>query len=194
MNPPGSGRPRKVPKARRMIRSASARSLSRRGRTVTPALAMTDHLDRGGSLSGLPTVTVGNPLGPRRGGPPRGITLPLVEEPADRPWNPRRVTPTSLVIHAHFYQPPRENPWTEEVPREPSAGGPYHDWNERISAESYRPNAFARIFDGDGRVLAVVNNYEELSFNVGPTLMSWLERHQPDVYRRIQEAEGGGGA
>jgi alpha-amylase/alpha-mannosidase (GH57 family) len=91
------------------------------------------------------------------------------------------------VIHAHFYQPPRENPWTEEVPREPSAG-PFHDWNARISAESYRPNAFARVFDGDGRVLSIVNNYEELSFNVGPTLMSWLERHQPDVYGRVQEA------
>ena len=104
------------------------------------------------------------------------------------------MSPTSLVVHAHFYQPPRENPWTEEVPREPSAGAPYHDWNERIAAESYRPNAFARIFDGDGRVLAIVNNYDELSFNVGPTLMSWLERHQPDVYRRVQEAEAGGGA
>jgi alpha-amylase/alpha-mannosidase (GH57 family) len=103
------------------------------------------------------------------------------------------VSPTSLVIHAHFYQPPRENPWTEEVPREPSAA-PFHDWNARISAESYRPNAYARIFDGDGRVLAIVNNYEELSFNVGPTLMSWLERHQPDVYGRIQHAEAGGGA
>jgi len=103
------------------------------------------------------------------------------------------VTPTSLVIHAHFYQPPRENPWTEEVPREPSAA-PFHDWNSRITAESYRPNAFARIFDSNGRVLAIVNNYEELSFNVGPTLMSWLERHQPDLYRRIQAAEAGGGA
>ncbi len=103
------------------------------------------------------------------------------------------MSPTSLVVHAHFYQPPRENPWTEEVPREPSAA-PFHDWNARISAESYRPNAFARIFDGDGRVLAIVNNYEELSFNIGPTLMSWLERHQPDVYGRIQEAEAGGGA
>ncbi|MGH9008627.1 MAG: DUF3536 domain-containing protein, partial [Acidimicrobiia bacterium] len=98
------------------------------------------------------------------------------------------MSPTSLVIHAHFYQPPRENPWTEEVPREPSAA-PFHDWNARISAESYRPNAYARIFDADGRVLAIVNNYEELSFNIGPTLMSWLERHQPDVYCRIQEAE-----
>ncbi|MEW6475118.1 MAG: DUF3536 domain-containing protein [Actinomycetota bacterium] len=79
------------------------------------------------------------------------------------------------------------------MPREPSAA-PFHDWNARISAESYRPNAYARIFDGDGRVLSIVNNYEELSFNVGPTLMSWLERHQPDVYGRIQEAEAGGGA
>jgi len=102
------------------------------------------------------------------------------------------VSPTSLVIHAHFYQPPRENPWTEEVPREPSAA-PFHDWNARISAESYRPNAFARIFDDDGRVLAIVNNYEELSFNIGPTLMSWLERHQPDVYRRVQGAARGRG-
>ena len=96
------------------------------------------------------------------------------------------------MVHAHFYQPPRENPWTEEVPREPSAA-PFHDWNSRISAESYRPNAFARIFGADGRVLAIVNNYEELSFNVGPTLMSWLERHQPDVCARIQQAEAGGG-
>jgi alpha-amylase/alpha-mannosidase (GH57 family) len=102
------------------------------------------------------------------------------------------VSPTSLVIHAHFYQPPRENPWTEEVPREPSAA-PFHDWNARISAESYRPNAYARIFDGDGRVLAIVNNYEELSFNIGPTLMSWLERHQPAVYRRILDAARGPG-
>jgi alpha-amylase/alpha-mannosidase (GH57 family) len=120
-------------------------------------------------------------------------SLARVEEPAGRPWNPRKVSPTSLVIHAHFYQPPRENPWTEEVAREPSAA-PFHDWNARISAESYRPNAYARIFDSDGRVLAIVNNYEELSFNIGPTLMSWLERHQPDVYGRIREAETGGGA
>ena len=126
--------------------------------------------------------------------PPVGpLASHSVEEPAGRPWNPRRVSPTSLVIHAHFYQPPRENPWTEEVSREPSAA-PFHDWNARISAESYRPNAYARVFDGDGRVLAIVNNYEELSFNVGPTLMSWLERHQPDVYGRIQDAEAGGGA
>jgi alpha-amylase/alpha-mannosidase (GH57 family) len=102
------------------------------------------------------------------------------------------VTPTTLAVHAHFYQPPRENPWTEEVQREPSAA-PFHDWNTRISAECYRPNAFARIMDGEGRMLAVVNNYEHLSFNVGPTLMSWLERHQAEVYARIREAQAAGG-
>ncbi len=105
--------------------------------------------------------------------------------------NRPRVTPTTLAVHAHFYQPPRENPWTEEVQREPSAG-PYHDWNARIAVESYRPNAFARIVDAEGRVLSLVNNYEHLSFNVGPTLMSWLERHQPEVYARILEAQSQG--
>ncbi|MGH9283708.1 MAG: DUF3536 domain-containing protein, partial [Acidimicrobiales bacterium] len=104
----------------------------------------------------------------------------------------RRVNPTTLAVHAHFYQPPRENPWTEEVQREPSAA-PFHDWNARIAAECYRPNAFARIVDGDGRLLSLVNNYEHLSFNVGPTLISWLERHQPDVYARILEAQQAGG-
>ena len=114
-----------------------------------------------------------------------------MEEQAPRAWNCQRVTPTTLSVHAHFYQPPRENPWTEEVPREPSAGA-FHDWNTRIAAESYRPNAFARILDGEGRVLDIVNNYELLSFNVGPTLMSWLERHQPDVYERIRAAHAAG--
>jgi alpha-amylase/alpha-mannosidase (GH57 family) len=102
------------------------------------------------------------------------------------------VTANSLCVHAHFYQPPRENPWTEEVPREPSAGA-FHDWNTRIAAESYRPNAFARILDREGRVLGIVNNYQSLSFNVGPTLMSWLERHQPDIYDRIRGAHAASG-
>ncbi|MGH9042404.1 MAG: DUF3536 domain-containing protein, partial [Acidimicrobiia bacterium] len=117
-----------------------------------------------------------------------------MKEAAPRAQKPRRVTPTTLAVHAHFYQPPRENPWTEEVQREPSAA-PFHDWNARIAAESYRPNAYARIVDAEGRMLALVNNYEHLSFNVGPTLMSWLERHQPVVYARILEAaRAGGGA
>ncbi|HEY2814486.1 MAG TPA: DUF3536 domain-containing protein [Acidimicrobiales bacterium] len=99
-----------------------------------------------------------------------------------------------LVVHGHFYQPPRENPWTEEVAAEPSAA-PFHDWNERITAECYRPNGWARVLDERGRVTAIVDNYEHLSYNVGPTLLSWLEAHRPEVYERIIEADRlGGGA
>jgi len=95
---------------------------------------------------------------------------------------------TSLVIHGHFYQPPRENPWTGMVEREPSAA-PAHDWNERIQGECYRPNAFARVVDGHGRVARIVNNYAHINFNFGPTLLSWMEEHGPDAYRRILEAD-----
>lgn len=95
---------------------------------------------------------------------------------------------TALVIHGHFYQPPRENPWTELVEREPGAS-PFHDWNERIHAECYRPNAFARISDTHGRVERVVNNYARLSFNFGPTLLNWLARSHPETYGRIVEAD-----
>ncbi|HEY8527322.1 MAG TPA: DUF3536 domain-containing protein [Acidimicrobiales bacterium] len=94
----------------------------------------------------------------------------------------------AFVLHGHFYQPPRENPWTEVVPREPSAA-PYHDWNERITAESYRPNGWARVFDDQGRIVAIVDNYERLSFNVGPTLLSWLDEHAPATYARIVAAD-----
>src|SRR5438874_2795073 len=93
-----------------------------------------------------------------------------------------------LVVHGHFYQPPRENPWTEEIAAEPSAA-PFHDWNERVTAECYRPNGWARVFDEHGRVTDIVNNYAHLSFNVGPTLMSWLETHEPDVYARVIAAD-----
>ena len=104
------------------------------------------------------------------------------------------MSPIRLAVHAHFYQPPRENPWTEEVPREPSAA-PFHDWNQRIAAESYRPNAFARVVDDRGRVVDIVNNYELLSFDVGPTLLSWLATHEPAAYARVLQgdAKGGGG-
>ncbi|MDQ1444489.1 MAG: hypothetical protein QOI20_953 [Acidimicrobiaceae bacterium] len=94
----------------------------------------------------------------------------------------------TLAVHGHFYQPPRENPWTEEVSREPSAA-PYHDWNARITAECYRPNGYARIVDDTGRVEDIVNNFEHLSFNIGPTLLAWLDRHAPDAYARILEAD-----
>jgi Domain of unknown function (DUF3536)/Glycosyl hydrolase family 57 len=94
----------------------------------------------------------------------------------------------ALVLHGHFYQPPRENPWTEVVPRQPTAA-PYHDWNERITAECYRPNGWARILDDHGRIVAVVDNYRRLSFDMGPTLLSWLEDHAPAIYDRIVAAE-----
>ncbi len=96
----------------------------------------------------------------------------------------------TFVVHGHFYQPPRENPWTEEVAREASAA-PAHDWNERITAECYRPNGVARVVDERNRVLALVDNYRLLSFNVGPTLTSWLQDHAPDVMERMVAAGAG---
>lgn len=94
----------------------------------------------------------------------------------------------SFVIHGHFYQPPRENPWTLRVERQPSAA-PHANWNERIFDECYRPNVNARILDERGLVLRLANNYRHLSFNIGPTLLSWLETHHPITYSRILEAD-----
>ena len=91
-----------------------------------------------------------------------------------------------LAVHAHFYQPPREDPWTGTIPEQPGAA-PFHDWNERVHAESYRPNAFARIGDADGE--RTVNNFERLSFNVGPTLLSWMATADAETYERIIEAD-----
>src|SRR3972149_2617035 len=95
-----------------------------------------------------------------------------------------------LTLHGHFYQPPRENPWTEEIDREPTAE-PFHDWNERINEECYRANAFARVLGNDGRVVDILNNYAYLSFNFGPTLLSWLRANAPDVYDRIRLRHAG---
>lgn len=86
----------------------------------------------------------------------------------------------SLVVHAHCYQPPREDPWLELVPREPSAA-PDHDWNERITRECYRPLSRVRLLDASGRITAVHNAWSWLSFDVGPTLVNWLAEHAPDV-------------
>ena len=94
----------------------------------------------------------------------------------------------AIVIHGHFYQPPRENPWLESVEIQDGAA-PYHDWNERITAECYAPNTAARRVDANDRVLDIVNNFEKISFNVGPTLMAWLARHAADVHARIVEAD-----
>ena len=94
----------------------------------------------------------------------------------------------AIVIHGHFYQPPRENPWLESVEVQDSAA-PQHDWNERVTAECYAPNTAARRVDEQNRVLDIVNNFEKISFNIGPTLFAWLERHRPDVYAKIIEAD-----
>ncbi len=97
-------------------------------------------------------------------------------------------TGVCVTVHGHFYQPPRENPYLDAIERQASAH-PFHDWNERIDKECYRPNAFARILNDRGEVAGIVNNYEYLSFNIGPTLMSWLERYDEEVYQRILEAD-----
>lgn len=93
-----------------------------------------------------------------------------------------------LCIHCHFYQPPRENPWLEAVEIQDSAY-PYHDWNERITAECYAPNSAARILDGEGRIVKIVNNYSRISFNFGPTLLSWMEENAPHTYAKILQAD-----
>jgi alpha-amylase/alpha-mannosidase (GH57 family) len=94
----------------------------------------------------------------------------------------------SICIHGHFYQPPRENPWLEEVELQDSAY-PYHDWNERITAECYAPNAVSRILAPDKSITEIVNNYARISFNFGPTLMMWMARHARDVHAAIIEAD-----
>jgi alpha-amylase/alpha-mannosidase (GH57 family) len=94
---------------------------------------------------------------------------------------------TDLIIHGHFYQPPRENPWTGTIDPEPDAQ-PFHDWNERIYAECYLPNAAVRILDETGKE-QLFNNYAHISFDFGPTLLSWLERSHPETYVRIIAAD-----
>ena len=93
-----------------------------------------------------------------------------------------------LTIHGHFYQPPRENPWTEAIERQESAA-PYHDWNEKIASECYIPNSVSRILDSKRRIADIVNNYKCISFNFGPTLLSWLEKKVPETYQAIIDAD-----
>jgi alpha-amylase/alpha-mannosidase (GH57 family) len=93
-----------------------------------------------------------------------------------------------ICIHGHFYQPPRENAWLEEVEIQDSAR-PYHDWNERVTAECYAPNSASRILGARDRIVDIVNNYASISFDVGPTLLAWLEKTSPAVYRAILEAD-----
>jgi alpha-amylase/alpha-mannosidase (GH57 family) len=94
----------------------------------------------------------------------------------------------SICVHGHFYQPPRENPWLEAIEYQESAY-PYHDWNERITAECYAPNSASRILDGNHRIEQIVNNYARISFNFGPTLLSWIEQKAPEVYEAIRIAD-----
>ena len=93
-----------------------------------------------------------------------------------------------LTIHGHFYQPPRENPWLEAIELQDSAL-PFHDWNERINKECYNPNSVSKIVDSRNRILDIVNNYEHMSFNFGPTLLSWMEQFAPLTYERIIKAD-----
>jgi len=94
-----------------------------------------------------------------------------------------------ICIHGHFYQPPRENPWLEAIELQDSAY-PYHDWNERITAECYGPNGSARILDGDGHIIQITNNYARISYNFGPTLLAWMQWACPREYAAIIAADG----
>lgn len=93
-----------------------------------------------------------------------------------------------ICVHGHFYQPPRENPWLEEVEQQESAY-PYHDWNARVTAECYAPNSASRILDDEKRIVAIVNNYASISFNFGPTLLSWMQRHAKKTYDAVLAAD-----
>ena len=96
--------------------------------------------------------------------------------------------PRYVCIHGHFYQPPRENPWLETVELQESAA-PWHDWNARIAAECYSRNAASRILNGSGKIVKICNNYSRMSFNLGPTLLSWLQENDPLCYDAILEAD-----
>lgn len=93
-----------------------------------------------------------------------------------------------VCIHGHFYQPPRENPWLDEVEVQDSSY-PYHDWNEKVTAECYARNAAARILDNDRRIVDIINNYSKISFDFGPTLLSWMQDKDPEIYAAVLEAD-----
>lgn len=112
------------------------------------------------------------------------------DDPAERHKTPARdqIMDRYICIHGHFYQPPRENPWLEAIEIQDSAF-PYHDWNEKIDAECYAPNSASRILDGERRIMDIVSNYARISFNFGPTLLSWMEVYAPDIYQAILDAD-----
>ena len=97
----------------------------------------------------------------------------------------KSTTEKFLTIHGHFYQPPRENPWLEAIELQDSAL-PFHDWNERICKECYNPNSVSRIVDNKNQILDIVNNYQYMSFNFGPTLLSWMHLlHMKELLKQI---------
>ncbi|MDQ2657894.1 MAG: DUF3536 domain-containing protein [Bacteroidota bacterium] len=93
-----------------------------------------------------------------------------------------------ICVHGHFYQPPRENAWLEVIEVQDSAH-PYHDWNERITAECYGPNTASRILNDKRAITNIINNYSKISFNFGPTLLSWMEQNDPETYEAILDAD-----
>ncbi len=115
--------------------------------------------------------------------------MSATRKPASSTTPPQRF----VCVHGHFYQPPRENPWLETVELQESAA-PYHDWNERITAECYAPNGASRIVNQQRQIIRIVNNYARMSFNFGPTLLSWLEEFAPRTYRMILDADQAGSA
>ena len=116
--------------------------------------------------------------------------MPVQEPTLSSPHAPSRARSAArfVCVHGHFYQPPRENPWLETVERQDSAS-PFHDWNERITAECYAPNGASRITDKEGRITRILNNYAHMSYNFGPTLLSWLEVFAARTYRMILDAD-----
>lgn len=117
------------------------------------------------------------------------MTSPKEATLADAPGPRTSAAPTRFVcVHGHFYQPPRENPWLETVERQDSAS-PFHDWNERITAECYAPNGASRITNKAGQITRILNNYARMSYNFGPTLLSWLESFASRTYRMILDAD-----
>src|SRR5690554_1285714 len=93
-----------------------------------------------------------------------------------------------ICLHGHFYQPPRENPWLNKVEIQDSAY-PFHDWNHRINAECYSRNASSRILCEDGKIQDIISNYALMSFNMGPTLLAWMENDAAETYQAIIQSD-----
>ena len=122
-----------------------------------------------------------------KAGARKAAKLPAVPPAADGASSSRE-TKRFVCIHGHFYQPPRDNPWLETIELQDSAA-PYHDWNDRVTAECYAPNGASRIVNLQNEIIRIVNNYSRMSFNFGPTLLSWLAGNAPRTYRMVVDAD-----